>query len=76
MKIAAYTELRHLDLIDPEDFARPTDRVVFRMIEIVNVIDVGANLRREKLRVHRRFLGAGVAGQPCEVRERKGLRCW
>src|SRR6266850_6016552 len=73
MKVATDAELRYLDFIGPENLARPADRVVFGMIEIVDVIDVGANFRSEEFRVHRRFFGSRVAGQPGKVGESKGF---
>jgi len=40
VEITADTELRYLDFIGPEDFARPADRIVFGMVEIIDVVDV------------------------------------
>jgi len=40
MKVAPDAELRYLDFIGPESFARPADRVVFGVVEIVDVVDV------------------------------------
>ena len=48
MKIAAHAELRHLDFIRPEYFARSADGVIFGMVEIVNVIDVCPEFRRKE----------------------------
>src|SRR2546427_12419469 len=73
MKVATDAELRYLDFIGPENFARPTDRVVLGMVEIVDVIDVGPDFRGKELGIHRRFFGARVAGQPGEIGESKGF---
>src|SRR6266436_1942787 len=72
VKIAAYTELRHLHFVVPEDLARSTNRVVFRMIETVVVIHVGPDLWGKKLRGIRRVYGARIAVQPCEIGKGKG----
>src|SRR6266850_7925909 len=73
MKVATDAELRYLDFIGPENLARPADGVVFGMIEIVDVIDVGPDFRRKELGIQRRFFGSRVAGQPGKVCERKWL---
>ena len=47
-------------------------RVVFRMIEIINVINVRADFRREELGVERHFFGARVAIQPVKSANANG----
>src|SRR2546425_11272170 len=44
------------------------------MVEIVDIGDVGSELWRKEFCIHRRLFGAGIAVQPGEVCERKGLR--
>ncbi len=76
VKIAANAKLRELHFVGAKDFARSTDRVVFRMAEIINVIDIRTNFRREKFRVDWNLFGPRISIQPCEVGERKGLTRW
>src|SRR6266853_2778244 len=76
MKVAADAELRYLDFIGPEDFARPADSIVFRMVEIVDVVHVGTDFRCEKFCIHRRLFRARVAVQPGKVRKRERLGRW
>ncbi len=73
MKIAADAELRQVDLVCSEDFARAADGVVFRMVEIVDVVCVHSNFRREEFRVESKIFGAGVAVEPSEVGESEGF---
>src|SRR5437016_12918656 len=49
MEVAADAELRYLELVRAEDLARTADRVVLRMVEVLNVIDVNPDFRREEL---------------------------
>ena len=75
VEISSDTELRYLNFIGPENLARPANRVVFGMVEIVDIVNVRPNFRRKEFRIHRRFFCARVAGQPGKVRERKGFHC-
>src|SRR5437588_5331605 len=59
-----------MDFIRPKDLARSADRVIFRMVEIVDIVNVSANFRREEFRIER-CLGAGAAVQPTPVCEGK-----
>src|SRR6202158_1994840 len=76
MKVAADSELRYLDFIGPENFARPANSIVFGMVEIVDVVDIGSNFRGKKLRIHRRLFRPRVAVQPGKVRKRERLGRW
>ena len=49
------------------------DGVVFGMVEIVDIVNVGSDFWRKEFCIHRRLFCAGVAGEPGEVRERKGF---
>src|SRR3984893_13818926 len=71
VKIASHTQLRHLYFARPEYFARPTDRVVSWIIEIVDVRDIGSDFRCEELAVKRRLFRARIAIEPGPVGERK-----
>src|SRR5260370_22346963 len=73
-KLSRATWLILLDFMVPKVFARPADRIVFGMVEIIDVVDVGSNFWGEEFRIHRRFFCPGVASQPGEVSERKGFR--
>src|SRR5208282_4370050 len=48
VKIAADAELRQLNFIRPKDLAGTSNRVIFRMVEIGDIVNVGANLRRKE----------------------------
>ena len=74
VKISADAKLRHLHFVRSKHFARPADRVVLRMIEVVHVVDVRANFRREKFRIHRRILRPRSPVEPSPIRKRKRLR--
>ncbi len=74
VEVAADAELRQLQLARSEDFARPADRVVLRMVEAVRERRVGAELAGEELGVHRRFLGARVAREPREIGKAERIR--
>src|ERR1700681_2792786 len=71
VKIASHTQLRHLYFARPKYFTRPADRVVFWIVEIVDIRNVGSDLRREELAVKRRLFGARVAVEPGPVGESK-----
>src|SRR6185295_11141067 len=73
VKIAADSDLRELDFVRSEDFARTADRMIARMIERVMISRIESDLSGEDLAVDPRFFCAGVAGQPGEVRERERL---
>src|ERR1700722_10432280 len=69
--VAAKAQLLHLYFIGTKRFGGASHRVVLRMIEIKNVIDVGTKLRREVLGGHGRVFGACVAVEPGPVRVRE-----
>src|SRR5260370_6181945 len=46
------------------------------MVEIVDVVDVSADLRGKEFRIHRRLFRPRVAVQPGKVRKRKRLGRW
>src|SRR5260370_20531433 len=76
MKVATDAELRYLDFIGPETFARPANSIVFGMVEIVDVVHVGTDFRGKEFRIHRRLFRPRVAVQPGKVRKRKRLGRW
>jgi hypothetical protein len=76
MEVATYAELRYLDFLRAEHLARSANGVVFGMIEVVDIVHVGTDFRREEFRVQRFLFGARVAVQPGEITERKGLGLW
>ena len=43
------------------------------MGEVVDVVDVRSDFRREEFRIERNLFGPGISIQPCEVGERKRL---
>ena len=61
MKVATNAQLRRLDFIGPENFARPADRIVFGVVEIVDVVNVGSDLWCKKLGIHRQLFCTCVA---------------
>src|SRR6266853_833551 len=71
VKIAPHPQLGHLYFARPKYFTRPADRVVSWIIEIVDIRNVGSDLRREELAVKRRFFGARIAIEPGPVGESK-----
>src|ERR1700682_6326000 len=71
VKIASHSQLRHLYFARPKYFTRPADRVVSWVIEIVDIRNIGSDLRREELAVTRRFFGARIAIEPGPVSESK-----
>lgn len=73
MKVAANSKLGELDFIGAENFAGAADGVVFRMMEIANVVSVYANFGSEEFRVEGKVFGAGVAVEPGEIGEGEGL---
>ncbi len=74
MEVASHAQLRDLDFIGAEDFARPADGVILRMPEIIGVVDVCPDLRRKELRIHREIFRSGIAVKPGEVAKCEGLR--
>src|SRR6185295_12090293 len=61
--------LLHLDLVRTAGLGRAVDRVVFRMVEVVDVVRVQAELAGEVFRVEDRLGLTAVAVQPREVGE-------
>src|SRR5438874_4354094 len=76
VEVAADAQLGYLYLIRAEYLARPVDGVVLRVTEVVGVVDVGADLRREELSRIGCVLGAGVAVEPGEVGKGEGHGLW
>src|SRR5579864_6944080 len=73
MEVSTDAQMGKADFVRTKYFARAADCVVFRMIEIVVVGNVGANLRREELRIEGRLPGARIAVQPGPVGKSKRL---
>jgi hypothetical protein len=48
MKVAAQAKLFDFDFVGAEEFARSAHRIVHRLVEVVGISDVCANLGREK----------------------------
>src|SRR5450755_1698082 len=71
VEIAANSKLRQLHFTRSEYFTRSADGVVFRMGEVVNVINVGSNFRRKEFAVESRGFRAWTARQPGPVRKCK-----
>ena len=59
MKVAADAKLGNLEFVRAKDLARSADGVVLGMIEVVDIIPIEANLRREELGVERDFFDRG-----------------
>src|SRR3989442_9710586 len=74
VEVAADAEMRPLNSAGPKDLARPADRIVLGMVEIVDIVHVGPEIWRKEFCIHRRLFGAVIAVQPGEVCERKELR--
>ena len=60
MEVAAHAELRHLEFVGPKDLAGAADGVVLGMIEVVDIVDVSADLRSKELGIERNFFDAAV----------------
>ncbi len=60
MKVATDAQLGDLNLAGTKDLARPSDRVVFRMIETAGVAYVSSDFRCEERRINSQFFGARV----------------
>jgi hypothetical protein len=73
MEVAAQAELLRLDFVGAEEFARSAHRVVDRLVEVVGVGNIGADLRREELRVEGDVLIARIAIQPGPVPVRPAM---
>ena len=69
MEVAAHTQLGHLNFARPKNLARSADGVVFRVMEVVDVIDIGADFGRNELGIESRRFGPRGAVQPSPVRE-------
>ena len=65
VKVAA--ELLHLDFVRAKEFARPTHRVVRRMIEVVCAIDVSSNFWCKEIAVPINIFGAGITVEPSPI---------
>ena len=72
VEVAADAELGYLNFVRSKDFAGTANGVVFRMIEVVNVVDVGADFGSEKRGIEGGRLGASVAIEPGPVGKGKG----
>src|SRR5579859_2912914 len=73
MEISANSQLLHLELARASAFAGSAQRVVLRVVQIIDVADVRAEFSRKSFRFQRRILGAAVAVEPREVGKRKWL---
>src|SRR5947209_7791106 len=67
VKVAADAELSYLHLVGAKDLARPANRVVFGMGEVVDVVNIGPDLWSEELRIKSRGLGARIAVEPSPI---------
>ena len=74
VKVAANPKLSKLEFIVAKDFARSPNRIVFRVVEVIRVVDVEPDLRGEELRSVWSVFGARVTGKPCEVRKGEWFR--
>src|SRR6266404_9757769 len=62
--------------IGPENLARTADGIVFGMGEVVDVVNVSPDFRREEFGVERNLFGPRISIQPGKVGERKWLTRW
>src|SRR5579864_3659860 len=77
VKVTADAKLRYLDFVGTKYFTRAADSVVFWMIEIINVVNVGSDFWSKEAGGVGRVFCTGAAVQPREIGERKrisGLR--
>ena len=61
VEVAAHAGLLDLNFAGAERLRRPDDGVVYRLIEIIHVVRVEADFRREERRIHHRSL---LRGEP------------
>jgi hypothetical protein len=73
MEITTDSELGQLDFVRPKYLTRSADGVIFRMVEIDNVVHIGLYFRRKEFCIERRFLHTTVTVEPGPVGERKRL---
>ena len=66
-------ELLDLDLASAPALCCADQRVIDRMVEVVNVTGVGPEFASEIFCIQRRFLCAGIAVQPRKISPSEGL---
>src|ERR1700728_2382271 len=59
-EVAAEAQLLQLEFLGPKGLGRAAHGVVFGMVEVENVVDIGAELGREVLGGHRRINYAAI----------------
>jgi len=67
MEIATNAKLRQLYFARAEDFTGAADRVISRMIEIVDVVGVNPEFAGEDFGIKGRLGGTRIPGQPGKV---------
>src|SRR5438132_11325435 len=61
-----------MHLIGSENLARTANRVVLWMGEVVDVVDVSSDFRREEFRIERNLFGPGISIQPVKSANANG----